>query len=174
MRGEAAMGWFDKVKGVFAGTSSNSQESQGTTKKPGAFSDWKNLFFIVAVFVIGFFGFTARSGATVSLALDEQGLTAVGPKNSGYSIRADYADIENVYFVEELDLGTMQEGTQTKRAWYGTWESGELGSCEICLNPQIKGYCVIQTQQKTIVLNYENANTTKQLVEGILRVLEEK
>ncbi|MCD7817854.1 MAG: hypothetical protein LUH07_02225 [Lachnospiraceae bacterium] len=66
------------------------------------------------------------------------------------------------------DLGTCINGDQARAFYCGIWENETRGTCVLYLDPTLSSVIVMEIPDQTIVINYENDDTTSSLYQAIL------
>lgn len=124
------------------------------------------LVFIAALFIMGMWSrFAPQRG--VGLVLSEEALELSGPED--FSVRIDFGDMAGLSLAgDEIDLGEMRKGVQSREAWCGTWENDRWGRYTLAIDPSIASYLVVEMSGgQTVVLNYESAEQTESLHEAL-------
>ena len=102
------------------------------------------------------------SGGSMGTSLDfgEDALTVSAEK---YDWAISYDQIISLELVENMNFGTLREGTEKRTLHYGSYENEQWGQYTLCIDPRIGSCIVIETKSGYFVLNYENQESTQQL-----------
>lgn len=134
----------------------------------------RNIIFallVIAVFSVWYF--THRS-ETVSFDFQEDFFTVTGVNAETFQLRIPYETVSGMRLESGLDLGETEEGSNTGHCLYGRWKSGELGEYRLCVCSGVDEYIVLETDQGTVVCNYENEKDTRDLYTAMEDLLEER
>lgn len=127
-----------------------------------------------AVLILAVVLFYVFSGGSVGISLDfgETGLTLSASDQDWY---IPYDQIETLELTELPDSGTCLQGTEKRRLCCGTWENEAWGKYTLCVDPRIDA-CIVVTLKDggRYVLNYENADSTRELHQMFTALLESK
>lgn len=135
-------------------------------------SKQKNL--ALAVLILALVLFYIFSGGSVGISLDfgEEALTLSA---SDHDWHLPYDQIESLELVDLPKLGTVIDGSEARALCCGIWENDIWGEYTLCADPGID--CCIVVTMKTgdiYVLNYENSDSTEQLHNMFLNLLNSK
>ena len=91
---------------------------------------------------------------------------------SGYALTVEYKKLTEREYRETMDYGTLLEGTDDQHERSGRWENAELGEYILCVNPKIEPCILAQTEEGTMVFNFESAKATEALYTALTEQME--
>ena len=129
--------------------------------------------FLVAVLIVVLF-YLMRGGYSISLELQENdSITVGGPQDITYSVC--YEDIDAVELLHDFDPGECLEGGTKFGYSYGTWKSEAYGEYTFIAKSKAKVYIALNdTDSRVLVFDYEGDETTENLYQLILDLLEQR
>ncbi len=132
-------------------------------------SSMQNIIVIVLIIVV-FTVYYMFFDSTASFTMDDnnEAFTLYGTEDTTSTILFD--DILSLDLVEDPDYGEPIDGGTKSNNNYGTWESDTLGIYESYVKTSISDCIVVSDQEKTVVFNYENQTSTKNLYESMVEV----
>lgn len=143
-------------------------ENRTFSKKNPRLNYFGNIFLVVVVVAV--LSLFMKRSNTISLQVVDNGMTIT--MASGYTETVSWDTLNSVEERETLDLGTLVEGTDTKKEQSGVWENTEFGAYSLCSDATVHCYLVLHTEDGIVVLNYESDESTRSLGEAIVDVLE--
>ncbi len=126
-------------------------------KMIGMIAVWIAVFAVLAIFL--------RPTKNTAATAKDGSLVITG--RSGYSLSIVYAELTEIEYRDEMDYGTMIEGTDTGKEKSGRWENAELGTYLLCVNAKIKPCIILRDAEGTKVINYESEKSTEALYKAI-------
>ncbi|MCC8066204.1 MAG: hypothetical protein LIO94_03760 [Clostridiales bacterium] len=88
-------------------------------------------------------------------------------------ITVSYADITRITLTDEVDFGTLVEGSDDRRVRSGVWENEEWGEYYLFALKKVESdYLILETEEKVIVFNYESAEVTQTFYTSFQEYLE--
>ena len=136
----------------------------------------KRMLTNVAIWVIAIIAFTIIRGTNGSsenmVNLSQEGIAL--HSTSGVGAYMHWTDIDHMEMRENLDYGTLVDGTDARAEKSGVWQNDEFGEYDLYVNPKIKN-CVVfyLTEGKTTVINVENAKTTESLFNAAAEMIQD-
>ena len=129
--------------------------------------------FLIAVLIVALFYFL-RGGYGIALELQEnESITVGGPEGVSYSVR--YEDIKSVSLLHDYDPGECIDGSTKHGYSYGIWKNGIYGEYTFIAKSKAAAYIALEDAGgNVLVFDYEGDETTEQLYELILGLLEQK
>lgn len=110
------------------------------------------------------------TGTVDSTTMDAEGLYFESA--SGYTSAVKWVDIESVEVRSCPDFGTLVEGTDDAPEKSGVWKNDVFGEYELFVSTKIENCIVCITKDsRTVVFNFESAESTVSLYEAILKQL---
>lgn len=128
------------------------------------------LVVVVVVVLALFSAFIGTSSATLTLEDDALSLAA----SDDLSVEIAYTDIQSITLEALPDsFGTCVDGKEGRNYSYGVWQSDDWGEYILAAKTNLTQVIVIQTEDQTVVFNYESDDVTSQLYEHFLEVAAE-
>ncbi|MCD7745007.1 MAG: hypothetical protein LUI13_06985 [Lachnospiraceae bacterium] len=88
-------------------------------------------------------------------------------------ITISYADITRMELCDEVDFGTLSEGTDDRRVRSGLWKNDAWGEYYLFALKKVKGdYILLETDETVVVFNYESAEVTQNFYSAFQEYLE--
>ena len=101
-------------------------------------------------------------GGSVGISLDfGEDALAISAEKQDWNI--PYEQIISLELTDAEDFGTLLNGAEKRTLHYGSYENDSWGQYNLCIDPRIDAYIIIETNNGFFVLNYENEESTKQL-----------
>ncbi|MCC8100159.1 MAG: hypothetical protein LIO78_08895 [Clostridiales bacterium] len=123
------------------------------------------LVVVVVVVLTLFSAFTGTSSATLNLQDDGISISA----SDDLTVEVAYADIQSITLEELPDsFGTCVDGSEGRNYSYGVWQSDTWGDYILAAKTSLTQVIVIETEEQTVVFNYESDDVTAQLYEHFL------
>ncbi len=123
------------------------------------------LVVVVVVVLTLFSAFTGTSSATLNLQDDGISISA----SDDLTVEVAYADIESITLEALPDsFGTCVDGKEGRNYSYGVWQSDAWGDYILAAKTSLTQVIVIETEEQTVVFNYESDDVTAQLYEHFL------
>ncbi|MCC8065198.1 MAG: hypothetical protein LIO70_08960 [Clostridiales bacterium] len=123
------------------------------------------LVVVVVVVLTLFSAFTGTSSATLNLQDDGISISA----SDDLTVEVAYADIQSITLEELPDsFGTCVDGKEGRNYSYGVWQSDTWGDYILAAKTSLTQVIVIETEEQTVVFNYESDDVTAQLYEHFL------
>lgn len=111
---------------------------------------------IILAILLLFWRFTPPSA---HLSLEGKALSVADGDTVDVSI--PFAKIRTISLIGTLERGEMVRGTSTRHIARGIWKNDAYGEYTLCINERINCCLVIQTDNQTLVYNYESSETTQ-------------
>jgi hypothetical protein len=107
---------------------------------------------------------------SITVGIDDQyiGVTATDQEATFIPLET----VTNVVMTEEFDPGDCADGLTEDTLYYGKFHNTSLGDYQLCINPEVHTYIVIETTQDTYVINRSSDRVTKDDYEQIRETLE--
>ena len=133
---------------------------------------WKKSVMTIVgwIAVIAVFSLFMKPKANVSCAAEDGQLLVTG--RSGYELTIVYDTLVSVEYFDEMEYGTMIEGTDDKYEKSGLWENDELGQYLMCTSAKVDSCIVIETEEQVMVINYASETSTSSLYEALLEQMD--
>lgn len=110
------------------------------------------------------------TGTVDSTTMDAEGLYFESA--SGYTSAIKWSDIQSAELRSCPDFGTLVEGTDDAPEKSGVWKNDAFGEYELFVSTKIENCIVCTTKDsRTVVFNFESAESTVSLYEAILKQL---
>jgi hypothetical protein len=94
--------------------------------------------------------------------------------SAGGTFEIKYKDIHSVTEIQDLELGNYVSGSQTNQFKFGVWKNSRFGEYDLCIYTNVTRYIVIETKDRTYVLNFESADATESLYKAFQELLQTK
>lgn len=157
MSGESAMK-------MSAGGSAPNQERILIRKK------WIMNVMVFVIFVAAsMIYYTAAGGNQVVLSVQETSLLIEVPKKSAQEV--GYGEIRSMTLQEAPEYGTAIDGGTAGKCNYGMWQNEQWGSYYCYALTNVKDCIVLETENKVVVFNFENEDSTKAFYEAFAEKL---
>lgn len=121
----------------------------------------------VLIFLAALLLFRQFTPPSANLSLEGEALSVSDGDTVDVSL--PFAGIRSVSLIESLERGEMVDGTSTRRIARGIWKNEAYGEYTLCVNEKIGCCLVVQTGSRTLVYNYESAETTRGIYDMLLQ-----
>lgn len=130
---------------------------------------WTNMAFCLLL-IVGFTLYRSFNGgpaAMVELSPDGMKLNS----SAGVTTQVMWDQVAQAEIRSDVDYGTCVSGTDTGKEKSGVWQNDEFGEYDLYIDPKIDSCvaCLLE-DGRYVLVNVENAKTTKSLYEQILLV----
>ncbi len=129
------------------------------------------MLIIVAVFVMLNLLYTMYYGRNTSgdIAFTPEQISFPDP--DGKEVVIPYTEIASIELLESPDYGKPEEGVVVNNIRLGTWHSEQMGDYVAHTAIGIDDCLLIRTSEAAFAVNYENNETTAELLEEIQKYL---
>lgn len=134
-------------------------------------SRWEYLLYAAFLVCVTLYFFINGSNA-MQVKVGEENLTLIDPAGATYQVRFDeILSLETQY---APDFGTCVSGEETETCRYGAWRNDAWGEYTLCALSDVDQVVVVKTQDKTVVFNVENSDTTKEFYSAFQELLAQR
>lgn len=134
---------------------------------------FKSTLWFITILVVFILVVWYRGGNNIYLDFGDSALTVTAPSN--YTHTVSYDDVSTLELVELSDAGTAISGDENRKYRWGVWENDTWGQYTLCTAKEIdNAILVTTTRDELFVLNYENNETTVELLEMFTDLLENR
>ena len=132
---------------------------------------WINLAIVLVLIVVVTVRSLVSGGSDVDFTLAEDGLSFRGPGE--FAVSVAFKDLTSIAFRENLELGVCIDGGSEKGYTYGIWKNGEFGEYTLHVLTKVQAYMILtETDGSTVVVNFENAQTTEAFSQNLIEHLQ--
>ena len=128
------------------------------------------------VIIVALFFNSNKGSRAIDYKVSENYLTVTGPSDTGFSTDIPWLDIVSVEVADTLDIGESISSTVSQEyedCLCGTFKNDLYGTYTLCISKNISKFIVLKTNDGILVFNFNDANTTVGLCDGILTYLDE-
>ena len=132
---------------------------------------WINLAIVLVLIVFATVRSFVAGGPDVDFTLAEDSLSFSGPGE--FAVSVAFKDLTSIAFRENLELGVCIDGGSEKGYTYGIWKNGEFGEYTLHVLTKVQAYMILtETDGSTVVVNFENAQTTEAFSQNLIEHLQ--
>ena len=132
---------------------------------------WINLAIVLVLIVFATVRSFVAGGPDVDFTLAEDSLSFSGPGE--FAVSVEFKDLASITFRENLELGDCVTGGNEKGYTYGIWKNEEFGEYTLHILSKVQAYIILtETDGSTVVVNIENARTTKDFSKNLIEYLQ--
>lgn len=147
-------------------TETNSRQAQkNNSRSPQNLAKYRSLLIPLLIIIIYTIYQFVGGGAAADFSWSETSVTVICPDETEFNM--NYADVTSLELYTDVDYGICVSGNDSGSAYYGTWENDLWGTYSLCVTQSIGNCIVMQTDDATLVFNYESEEITSALLEEI-------